>query len=221
MKEDCPGGNRPLIARILPAQSIVCIELRRHGCLCPRPTRSKAWTAGNEQALEKLTPLFYKELHRVARRCMAGQRPGHPLQTTELVNEAYLRLVNCGQMNWQHRAHFFAMSAQLMRRILIDIARSRGYQKRGGGVSPLSLDEAPSVCNEPDKNLVALDDALKELAAVDERKSKVVELKYFGGLSIKETAEVLSVSVETVVRDWRLAKIWLLRQLSERDQPGA
>jgi RNA polymerase sigma factor (TIGR02999 family) len=181
----------------------------------------KAWTAGDEQALEKLTPLVYKELHRVARRCMAGQRPGHPLQTTELVNEAYLRLVNCGQMKWQHRAHFFAMSAQLMRRILIDIARSRGYQKRGAGVLPISLDEAPSVCEQQDRNLVALDDALKELAAVDQRKSKVVELRYFGGLSIKETAEVLSVSVETVVRDWRLAKIWLLRELGERNHRGA
>ena len=181
----------------------------------------KAWTAGDEQALEKLTPLVYKELHRVARRCMAGQRPGHPLQTTELVNEAYLRLVNCGQMNWQHRAHFFAMSAQLMRRILIDISRSRGYQKRGAGVLPISLDEAPSVCDQQNRNLVALDDALKELAAVDQRKSKVVELRYFGGLSIKETAEVLSVSVETVVRDWRLAKIWLLRELSERNHRGA
>ncbi len=175
----------------------------------------KAWTAGDEQALEKLTPLVYKELHRVAGRCMAGQRPGHPLQTTELVNEAYLRLVNCGQINWQHRVHFFAMSARLMRRILIDIARSRGYQKRGAGVLPISLDEAPSVCNELSSNLVALDDALKELAIVDERKSKVVELRYFGGLSIKETAAVLDVSIETVVRDWRLAKIWLLRELSE------
>jgi RNA polymerase sigma factor (TIGR02999 family) len=181
----------------------------------------KAWTAGDEQALEKLTPLVYKELHRVARRCMVGQRPGHPLQTTELVNEAYLRLVNCGQMNWQHRAHFFAMSAQLMRRILIDVARSRGYQKRGGGVLPLTLDEAPSVCSEPDRSLVALDDALKQLSTVDQRKSKVVELRYFGGLSIKETAEVLGVSVETVVRDWRLAKIWLLRELSEGNQGGA
>jgi RNA polymerase sigma-70 factor (ECF subfamily) len=169
----------------------------------------KAWTAGDEQALEKLTPVVYQELHRVARRCMAGQRPGHPFQTTDLVNEAYLRLVNCAQMNWQHRAHFFAMSAQLMRRILIDLARSHGYQKRGGGVVPLSLDEAPTVGNEPDRNLVALDDALRELAAVDGRKSKVVELRFFGGLSIKETSEVLKVSVETVVRDWRLAKIWL------------
>ena len=181
----------------------------------------KAWTAGDEQALEKLAPVVYQELHRVARRCMAGQKPGHPLQTTDLVNEAYLRLVNCSQMNWQHRAHFFAMSAQLMRRILIDIARSRGYQKRGGGVGPLSLDEAPTVSNEPDKNLVALDDALKELAAVDGRKSKVVELRFFGGLSIKETAEVLKVSVETVVRDWRLAKIWLLRELSEGNPHGS
>jgi RNA polymerase sigma-70 factor, ECF subfamily len=181
----------------------------------------KAWTTGDEQALEKLTPLVYKELHRVARRCMAGQRPDHPLQTTELVNEAYLRLVDCGQMKWQHRAHFFAMSARLMRRILVDFARSRGYQKRGGGVLPVSLDEAPSVGSEPDQNLVALDDALKELSAVDERKSKVVELRYFGGLSIKEAAEVQGVSVETVVRDWRLAKIWLLRELSKGDQRGA
>ena len=175
----------------------------------------KAWTAGDEQALKKLTPLVYKELHRVAHRCMAGQRPGHPLQTTELVNDVYLRLVDCGHMNWQDRAHFLAMSAQLMRRILIDFARSRGYQKRGGGVLHLSLDEAPSVCKEPDTNIVALDDALKALAAVDGRKSKVVELRFFGGLSIKETAEVLRVSVETVTRDWRLAKIWLLRELSE------
>jgi RNA polymerase sigma factor (TIGR02999 family) len=181
----------------------------------------KAWTAGDEQALEKLTPVVYQELHRVARRCMAGQRPGHPFQTTDLVNEAYLRLVNCAQMNWQHRAHFFAMSAQLMRRILIDLARSHGYQKRGGGVVPLSLDEAPTVGNEPDRNLVALDDALRELAAVDGRKSKVVELRFFGGLSIKETSEVLKVSVETVVRDWRLAKIWLLRELSERNSHGS
>jgi RNA polymerase sigma factor (TIGR02999 family) len=181
----------------------------------------KAWTAGDEQALEKLTPVVYQELHRVARRCMAGQRPGHPFQTTDLVNEAYLRLVNCAQTNWQHRAHFFAMSAQLMRRILIDIARSRGYQKRGGGVGPLSLDEAPTVGIEPDKNLVALDDALKELAAVDSRKSKVVELRFFGGLSIKETSEVLKVSVETVVRDWRLAKIWLLRELSGGNPRGS
>jgi RNA polymerase sigma factor (TIGR02999 family) len=175
----------------------------------------KAWTAGDDQALQKLTPLVYAELHRVAQRCMAGQRSDHPLQTTELVNEVYLQLVDCAQMNWQDRAHFFAMSAKLMRRILIDFARSRGYEKRGGGVVHMTLDEAPSLCNEPDMNLVALDDALTELAKVDERKSKLVELRFFGGLSIKETAEVLRVSVETVVRDWRLAKTWLLRELSE------
>src|SRR5271169_3386741 len=181
----------------------------------------KAWTSGDEHALEKLTPLVYEELHRVAHRYMAGQRPGHTLQTTELVNEVYLRLVDCGQMNWQDRAHFLAMSAQLMRRILIDFARSRGCQKRGEGGLHLSLDEAPSVWKEPDPNLLALDDALKALAIVDERKSKVVELRFFGGLSTKETAEVLRVSVETVTRDWRLAKIWLLRELSEGNQRGA
>jgi RNA polymerase sigma factor (TIGR02999 family) len=181
----------------------------------------KAWTTGDEHALEKLTPLVYRQLHRIAQRYMAGERSGHTLQTTALVNEVYLRLVDCGQVNWQDRAHFFAVSAQLMRRILIDFARSRGYQKRGGGAPRISLDEAPSVCNEPDINLVALDDALKALGAVDERKSKVVELKFFGGLSVEETAEVLRVSVETVVRDWRLAKVWLHRELSEGDLRGA
>jgi RNA polymerase sigma factor (TIGR02999 family) len=181
----------------------------------------KAWTTGDERALEKLTPLVYEQLHRVAQRCMAGERSGHILQTTALVNEVYLRLVDCEQINWQDRAHFLAVSAQLMRRILIDFARSRGYQKRGGGALHMSLDEAPSVCNEPDTNLLALDDALKALAAVDERKSKVVELRFFGGLSIEETAEVLRVSTETVVRDWRLAKVWLLREMSEEDSGGA
>lgn len=181
----------------------------------------RAWTAGDEQALEKLTPLVYQQLHRVAQRCMAGERQGHTLQTTALVNEVYLRLVDCEQIRWQDRAHFFAVSAQLMRRILIDFARSRGYQKRGGGAPHLSLDEAPSVCQEPDTNLVALDDAMKALAAVDERKSKVVELRFFGGLNVQETAEVLSVSPDTVVRDWRLAKVWLLRELSRDGAHGA
>jgi RNA polymerase sigma-70 factor, ECF subfamily len=175
----------------------------------------KAWTTGDERALEKLTPLVYEQLRRVAQHHMAGQRPGHILQTTALVNEVYLQLLDCGQMNWQDRAHFFAMSAQLMRRILIDFARSRGSQKRGGDAVHVSLDEAPSVSKEPDPSLVALDDALKALAAVDERKSKVVELRFFGGLSVEETAAVLKVSLETVMRDWRLAKIWLLRELTE------
>jgi RNA polymerase sigma-70 factor, ECF subfamily len=181
----------------------------------------KAWTTGDEQALEKLTPLVYQQLHRAAQRYMAGERSGHVLQTTALVNEVYLRLVDCNQIDWQDRAHFFAVSAQLMRRILVDFARSRGYQKRGGGAPHVSLDEAPSVCNEPDANLVAMDDALKALAAVDERKSKVVELRFFGGLSVEETAEVLKVSAETVVRDWKLAKVWLLRELSQEHRRGA
>jgi len=176
----------------------------------------KAWTGGDQGALEKLTPLVYQQLHRVAQRYMAGQRPGHTLQTTALVNEVYLRLVDCAQVNWQDRAHFFAVSAQLMRRILIDFARSRGYQKRGGGVPHVSLEEAPCVSNEPDANLVVLDDALKTLSEMDARKSKVVELRFFGGLSIEETAEVLGVSVETVGRDWKLAKMWLLQELSEQ-----
>ncbi len=174
----------------------------------------KAWSAGDEQALEKLTPLVYEQLHRVAKRYMAGQRPDHTLQTTALVNEVYLRLVDCEQVQWRDRAHFFAVSARLMRRILVDFARSRGYQKRGAGIAHMSLDEAPSVCNEPDANLVALDDALKGMAAVDERKSKVVELRFFGGLSMEETAEVLGVSTDTVLREWRLARAWLLRELS-------
>ena len=181
----------------------------------------KAWTAGDERALEELTPLVYEQLHRVAQRFMAGERPGHTLQTTALVNEVYVRLVDCGQMNWQDRAHFFAVSAQLMRHILVDFARSRGYQKRGGGLARVSLDEAATVSGEPDPSLVALDDALKALAEVDDRKSKVVELKFFGGLSIEETAEVLGVSAETVVRDWRLAKVWLLRELSDEAGRGA
>lgn len=174
----------------------------------------KAWSGGDEEALERLTPLVYRELHEIAQRYMTRERSGHPLQTTALVNEAYLRLVDCGKVNWQDRAHFFAVSAQLMRRILIDFARSRGYLKRGGAVAHISLEDAPSVCNEPDVNLVALDDALKALSAVDERKSKVVELKFFGGLNVEETAEVLGISSDTVIRDWRLAKIWLLRELS-------
>jgi len=175
----------------------------------------KAWTSGDEQALEKLTPLVYEQLHGLARGCMAGERPGHVLQSTALVNEVYLQLVDCGQIQWQDRAHFFAVSAKLMRRILIDFARSRGYQKRGGDTPHISMDEAPAVCSESSTDLVALDDALNALAAIDERKSKVVELKFFGGLSIEETAEVLRVSQETVVRDWRLSKAWLLRELSE------
>lgn len=181
----------------------------------PEVTRLlKAWSTGDEEALAKLTPLVYRQLREIARRYMAGERDGHILQTTALVHEAYVRLVDCGRVNWQDRAHFFAVSAQLMRRILIDFARSRDYLKRGGTAPHISLEEASSVCDESDVNLVALDDALKALAAIDERKSKVVELKFFGGLNVEETAEVLRVSSDTVMRDWKLAKMWLLRELS-------
>jgi RNA polymerase sigma factor (TIGR02999 family) len=174
----------------------------------------QAWSGGDEHALERLTPLVYEQLHRVAQRYMAGERSGHTLQTTALVNEVYLRLVDCEQVQWRDRAHFFAVSAQLMRRILIDFARSRGCQKRGAGIAHMSLEDAPPVCNEPDANLLALDEALKALAAIDDRKSRVVELRFFGGLSIEETAEVLDISTDTVRRDWRLARAWLLQELS-------
>jgi RNA polymerase sigma factor (TIGR02999 family) len=174
----------------------------------------QAWGQGDEAALQKLVPLVYDQLHVAARRHMAGERPGHSLQTTALIHETYLRLVGVRQVKWQNRAHFFAICAQLMRRILVDFARSRGYQKRGGGATDVNLDEALVVSSDPDVNLVALDDALRRLAEVDERKSRVVELKFFGGLSVKETAVVMQVSVDTVMRDWKLAKAWLLRELS-------
>lgn len=174
----------------------------------------KAWSVGDQEALEKLTPLVYRQLHEIARLYMAGERTGHTLQTTALVNEAYLRLVDYKKVNWQDRAHFFAVSANLMRRILIDFARSRGYLKRGGAIPHISLEDAPSIGSDPDLDLVALDDALKALSVVDERKSKVVELRFFGGLSVEETAEVLRISTDTVLRDWKLAKMWLLHELS-------
>jgi RNA polymerase sigma factor (TIGR02999 family) len=181
----------------------------------------QAWSTGDGQALEKLTPLIYEQLHRAAQRYMVNERPGHTLQATALVHEVYLRLVDCERMDWQNRAHFFAVSAQLMRRILIDFARSRNYQKRGGGAAAVSLDEALIVSSEPDINLLTLDDALKALSAVDARKSKVVELKFFGGLSVEEIAEVLKVSTETVVRDWRISKSWLLREMGGETRLGA
>jgi RNA polymerase sigma factor (TIGR02999 family) len=145
---------------------------------------------------------------------MAHERPGHTLQTTALIHETYLRLVNVRQVKWQNRVHFFAICAQLMRRILVDFARARSYQKRGGGVPHVDIEEALTVSSKPDWNLVALDEAMRRLALVDERKSRVVELRFFGGLSVKETAEVVKVSVDTVMRDWQLAKVWLLRELS-------
>jgi RNA polymerase sigma-70 factor, ECF subfamily len=175
----------------------------------------RAWGNGDQAALDRLTPLVYNELHRIARSHMSRETEGHTLQTTALIHEAYLRLVDFQRAQWRDRAHFFAVSSRLMRRILIDFARSRGCQKRGAGAPQLSLDDAPLVCNELDTNIVALDSALKALASVDERKSKVVELRFFGGLSVEETGEVLRISAETVMRDWKFAKVWLLREMSQ------
>jgi len=172
-----------------------------------------AWGRGDDSALEQLMPLVHGELRRLARRAMGRERRGHTLQTTALVNEAYLRLVDLSRVEWQDRTHFFAMSARLMRRILVDHARSRAFQKRGGGAKRVSFDEALVVSETRGADMVALDDALQALAAFDARKSQVVELRFFGGLSVDETAEALHVSPETVMRDWRLAKVWLLREL--------
>lgn len=171
----------------------------------------RAWTDGDQGALEKLTPIVYDELHRLARYYMAGERSGHSLQTTALVNEAYIRLTDYKRMRWENRAHFFAVSAQLMRRILVDHAR-RNNLKRGAGVQHVSLDDT-AVVGERDQDLVALDGALEALARFDSRKSQVVELRFFGGLSVEETAEVLKISVVTVMRDWSAARAWLYREM--------
>jgi len=175
-------------------------------------TLLRAWTGGDQSALDKLTPIVYRELHSLARRYMQRERPGHSLQTTALVNEAYMRLVDYSRMQWQDRAHFFAVSAQLMRRILVDHARRRNL-KRGGGVQHVSLDEAAMVGAGETADLVALDDAMNALARLDARKVQVVEMRFFGGLSVEETAEVLKVSAITVMRDWSTAKAWLYREL--------
>ncbi len=174
----------------------------------------QAWRAGDQLALDKLTPQVYRELHRAARQCMRNERDDHTLQTTALINELYLRMAGLQSIDWQSRAHFFAICARQMRRILIDIARARQSHKRGDGVFVLPLDEAPEVSAGTQRELLAVDEALKALAQVDERKSQVVELRFFGGLSVEETAEVLKVSPDTVARDWRLAKAWLLREMS-------
>ena len=173
-----------------------------------------AWREGDEEALQQLVPVVYQELRRLAHRYMAGEHRELTLQTTALVNEAYLRLVDSPKVQWQNRAHFFAVSAQLMRRILVDFARTRGAQKRGGGAQQVTLKDAMIAPPKKGEDLVALDEALKALEAVEPRRSRVVELRYFGGLSVKETAEVLKVSADTVMRDWKLAKIWLLQELS-------
>ena len=173
-----------------------------------------AWRAGDDGALDRLMPVVYNELHRLARRYMTAEQTGHPLQTTALVHEVYLRLVNASGIEWQDRAHFYAICARLMRRILIDSARSRNYQKRGAGFVHIQLEEAVTVSETLGSELLAVDEALKQLAAIDSRKSDVVELKFFGGLNAEEIAAALQVSPDTVLRDWKLAKAWLLRQLS-------
>lgn len=181
----------------------------------------QAWRQGDEQALEKLTPQVYRELHRAARGCMAREHGGHTLQTTALINELYLRLSDLKLIDWQNRAHFFALCARQMRRVLIDQARAKQSHKRGGGAQSVSLDEVPMVAPQASADLVAVDDALSRLAKVDERKSQVVEMRFFGGLNVDEIAEVLKVSRETVMRDWKLAKAWLLRDLSGENVDGA
>ena len=174
----------------------------------------RAWSAGDESALEQLIPLVYAELRRLAHRYMSLEQPGQTLQTTALVHELYIRLIDVKQVDWQDRAHFYAICARLMRRILVDFARSRSYQKRGGSITHVQLDEAATVTAIVGSELVAVDDALKRLAAIDLRKSQVIELRFFGGLSVEETAFALKVSPETVMRDWRLARSWLIRELS-------
>jgi RNA polymerase sigma factor (TIGR02999 family) len=173
----------------------------------------RAWSDGDRAALDELIPLVQAELHRLARRYMSQERPGHTLQTTALVNEAYLRLIDWEAVKWQNRAHFFGVAAQLMRRILVDFARSRNRSKRGGQVHQVSLDEVAVVSAERDTDFIALDFALEKLAILDRRQSQIVELRFFGGLAIEEIAEVLHISPATVKRDLTLAKVWLLREL--------
>ncbi len=176
-----------------------------------------AWSHGDQAALDRLLPMVYDELHRLAHRYMRRENPGHSLQTTALVHEAYLRLTEGKPVNWQNRTHFFAVSANVMRRILVDIANANGAQKRGGNLHHVPLDEALVISEDREADLVALDDALNALAKIDARKSQVIELRFFGGLSVEETAEALKVSPDTVLRDWRLAKSWLMRELSGKN----
>ncbi|HYL99269.1 MAG TPA: sigma-70 family RNA polymerase sigma factor [Blastocatellia bacterium] len=173
------------------------------------------WGNGDKDALDKLVPIVYQELRKLARHYMRGERAGHTLETTALVNEAYLRLVDYNRMQWQNRAHFFAVSAQVMRRILIDHARSHLYQKRGGGAIKVSLSNAAGLTEQRASELVAVDTALEQLAAMDPRKSRIVELRFFGGLSVEETAEVLGISTPTVQREWRKARAWLHKTIDE------
>ena len=175
-----------------------------------------SWRHGDQAALEQIVPLVYQELRRLAHCYMNGQRPGHTLQATALINEAYVRLIDCQQVDWKSRAHFLAVSARMMRRVLVEFARSQRYQKRGGGAQKISFDEAFTVTPQRRHDLEALDDALQAFAATYPRQSQVVELRFFGGLSVEETAQVLQVSAVTVMRDWQLAKVWLARELKKR-----
>ena len=209
-------------ADVVYSRRLYLISHCNEGFMTPSPgTISRLlvdWRDGDKTALDRLVPLVYRELRRLAGYYMRRQRADHTLQTSALINEAYLRLIDHKNMRWENRAHFYAIAAQAMRRILVDHARSRGYAKRGGCALKVSFDEAVIGAEERAEELIALDDALKDLAAIDPRKSQVVELRYFGGLSVDETAEVLGVSVVTVMREWRSAKGWLLGAISKREQ---
>ena len=175
----------------------------------------RAWADGDSEALRELTPRVYRELRKMAAHLLNNERPGYTLQSSDLVHEVYLRLVNAREVDWQHRAHFFAVSATLMRRILLDRARRRVAAKRGGKAQPIDLDDTIDIAQVQAREVVALDEALNTLAEVDPRKARIVELRFFGGLSVKETAEVVKVSSDTVMRDWKLARAWLLTELSQ------
>jgi RNA polymerase sigma-70 factor, ECF subfamily len=179
-----------------------------------------AWSEGDSEALAALVPMVEAELHRLARRYMNHERPGHTLQATALVNEAYMRLIDWKNVQWQNRAHFFGVSANLMRRILVDHVRKQQYQKRGGQAVQVTFDDHVMGGSSRTPDIVALDDALQELAKLDPRKAEVVELKFFGGLSVEETAEVLKISPRTVKREWSLAQAWLYAELSKKDKPN-
>jgi len=179
------------------------------------------WSSGDKTALPKLVDLVYSELRKSAGRCLSGERPGHTLPPTALVNEAYLRLVDIRLMGWKDRAHFFAMAARILRRILVDHARAHAYAKRGGGTRPLDLQEALSIPTEVDPNVLRLDEALQQLGQFDPRKACIVEMRYFGGLTFNQIASVLRISPQTVARDWSLAKAWLKQEITREESNGA
>jgi RNA polymerase sigma-70 factor, ECF subfamily len=212
-----PNRQSPIVNAIVNPQSSFDTDALEWSAISDQPTKVTGlllkWGQGDEAALERLIPLVHHELHQIARRHMGHERAGHSLQATALVNEAYLRLVDTKDVAWHDRAHFLAVAARMMRRILVDHARARRSQKRGGDAAQVTFDEALVVTEEPSQDFVALDDALEALAKFDERKSRVIELRFFGGLSVEETASVLKVSPDTVMRDWRLAKVWLRRAM--------